>query len=201
MMMMMMMMMIIIITFITSNVRQSLFRKQNPCSRFYSYFGLFGKSSLLLFSAERMMWLTALDVWNSSHYTRTFFRDGKKCLPCTTCLVFITNWISVRVALTHTHRHTHTRTHIQRLLLKWSSCNATPVEWPLQTACASWQFIVEEILQMTGRSNFPTTCAVYSLSVGEIIAGDSALLEKLDGTCDVKRTATMISDCARTGSC
>ena len=116
-------------------------------------------------------------------------------MPCTTCLVFVTNWISFRVALSHTLTHT------QRLPLKWSSCNATRIEWPLQTACASWQFAVEESLQMTGRRKFPTTWAVYALSGGEIVVGDSALLEQLDGTCDVNRTAVTMCDCAQTGSC
>jgi hypothetical protein len=54
---------------------------------------------------------------------------------------------------------------------------------------------------MTGPREFPTTCAVHSLSVGEIIVGDNALLEQLDGTCDVNRTAVVICGCARVSSC
>ena len=45
---------------------KNLFRKHNPCIRFFCYFGLCRKSSLLLFSEERMTCLTARGVWTSS---------------------------------------------------------------------------------------------------------------------------------------
>ena len=56
--------------------------------------------------------------------------------------------------------------------------------------------LVEESLQMTGTGNLPIACAVYSLSVGE-----SALVEQLDKTCSVNRTAALICDCALISSC